>query len=345
MLRKNWLLIGLVIIVLIVGVAADIFFWKHIAADAEQQQVRLKTSTEALSAQIAQQQAELTALQNKLSQFMRTTQQSNVQQTLNEVGYLLDVANLYLQINHDPVNAAKSLQLAHHHLQMLGDPTLLPLQQALASDLNHLKDTQPVNMAEVLLKLQTLSESISRLTMVPRQITPHPAVSPPEPMPVSQPWYQRFWEGFKATFKNLVVIRYHSTASSPILPPEQRDWIRENMAFTLSLAQWAALREQPQLYKHSLEQVRQGLIANYPDNAERKKILDRVAELMAIDIAPTPPDINASLRAVQQALKELPPEPAAPSVNQPTLPQTESPPTAPALPPEKTPPPATGVEI
>ena len=141
-------------------------------------------------------------------------------------------------------------------------------------------------------------------------------------MPVSQPWHQRFWEGFKATFKNLVVIRYHSTASSPILPPEQRDWIRENMAFTLALAQWAALREQPQLYKHSLEQVRQGLIANYPDNAERKKILDRVAELMAIDIAPTPPDINASLRAVQQALKELPPEPAAPSIIQPTLPQT-----------------------
>lgn len=343
MLRKNWLLICLVIIVLVVGVAADIFFWKHIAADAEQQQVRLKTSTETLSAQIAEQQAELTALQNKLSQFMRTTQQSNVQQTLNEVSYLIDVANLYLQINHDPVNAAKSLQLAFQHLQILGDPTLLSLQQALASDLNRLKDVQPLDMADVLLKLQTLSESISRLTMVPRQIMPHPAATTQEPAPVSQLWYARFWEGFKATFKNLVVIRYHSTISSPILPPEQRDWIRENMAFTLALAQWAALREQPQLYKHSLEQVRQGLIANYPDNAERKKILDRVAGLMAIDIAPSMPDINASLRAVRQALKELPPEPAAPSINTPAPPQTQSPSAAPT--PPRVPPPASGVEI
>jgi uroporphyrin-III C-methyltransferase len=346
MLRKNWLLISLVLIILIAGVAADIFFWKHIAAGSQQQQDRWQAQLDGLSAQVTNQQTELTALQNKLSQWMRTNRQGATQQSLNEINYLLELANLYLQINRDPGNAVKSLQLAQHQLQMLGDATLLPLQQALASDLNRLNDTPPVDAAEILLKLQTLSESINRLPMVPQQPTvPSPTISTPAPAP-SSAWYERFWQSLKAHFENAVVIRYRGPESSPILSADQRGWLRENMAFTLAVAQWAVLRENAALYKNSLEQVQQWLTSDYPNTGERKKILERLNELAAINIAPTLPDINASLRAAQQAQKESSMS-SPPAVTTPQAPlETPTPPSSPPLlEPEKTPPPAQGVEI
>lgn len=333
MTKKNWIMITLIAVLLAAGVAADIFFWKHIATATQAQQDRQQTQMAAISAQIAEQQMNLLALQNKLSQFMRSEQQSNAQQTLNEIAYLLDLANLYLQINHDTVNAIKSLQLAQRRVQMLADSSLLPLQQALASDLNRLNDLPQIDTAEVLLSLQTLTESISRLTLVPQQLPP--SLNTAEiPAKSASPWYQQSLRALWNSFKNLLVIHYDNSERSPVLPLNQREWVKENIAFTLAQAQWAVLQQKSALYQHSLTQVRQWTMDNYPDNSARQKILTRLAQLAAIDIAPAVPDIHASLQAVRQALQQTP-------AALPTPPP--SPPPAPVNIP--TAPPSTGIEI
>lgn len=344
MLKKNFLIIILVVFLLAAGVAADIFFWKHIAADNQHQQEQWQTKIDTLSAQITQQQNDLQALQTKLTLLLRSQQQGNTQQTLNEIAYLLDLANLYLQINHDTNNAIKSLQLAQHHLQQLADPSLLPLQQALAGDLNRLNDTPAIDVADVLLRLQTLSDSISRLT--PQTESLAPAINTPENSTnTSLSWYKKSLQDAWSSFKNLLVIRYQSSANKSILPPNQHEWLRENIAFTLAQAQWAVLQQKSALYQQSLTSVRQWLTDYYPDNPERSKILARITELLAINIAPNLPDIHASLQAVQQVLKNLPTYSTSPAVNLPAKPETPTPPLTPPSQPEKINPPPAGIEI
>src|SRR5258708_7146553 len=103
-MTKKFLIITIIMGIFIAAIAAGgIFLWERLAADNQRQQVQIS----ALSAQLSQQQADTTALQNKLSQFIRSQQQNSTQQALNEIAYLLDLANLYLQINHDAANASK----------------------------------------------------------------------------------------------------------------------------------------------------------------------------------------------------------------------------------------------
>ena len=313
-------------LLLAAGVAADISFGKYITSQ--------NRKVSELSAQLAHQQAELAELQTKFSQYIRRQEQSASLQALNEVADILDTANLYLHINHDRNNAIKSLQLAQLRLQQLADPRLLPLQQALASDLNRLNETPPIDPTDILLRLQTLSESIGRLSMIPEPVKQPPASEKETAAKTTPPWYQQLWN----QFKNLFVIHYQP-ATTAIIPINQREWLRENIAFTLAQAQWAVLQQKQELYQHSLTIVREWIIANYPDTTERKNIIDRLDELLSIHIAPNLPDINASLNAVQQALKESPALSAPPAA-------APAPAPTPSPSPEKLPPPPpAGVEI
>lgn len=311
MLKKNYLIILAVVIVLIAGVAADVLFWKHIAKENQVKQDLWQTKIEALTAQITRQQAELTALQTKVTQ-------NYSQPIVTEIAYLLDIADLYLQINHDSTNAIKSLQLA----QRLAPPSL---QQVITSDLNRLTAAPKIDTAEVLVTLQGLSASISQQTWTAPNIT-----APTQEMATSSAkpaaWYQKIFQSLWAKFKKIVVV-HHNDSDMP--QSQQHEWIRENITFNLALAQWAVLQQKSALYQHSLAQVRAEIISNYPDSPERQSILDRLEKLIALDIAPTPPDISASLSAVKQALQAgpatsspLPSVAPSPSPTQPEKPQT-----------------------
>ena len=303
MIKKGYFIILLTLIIVVAGtgVTAGYYFWKKLSQEKQHQhqfqqqsQQELQTKINALEIEVTQQQSHINNFQNQLSRLILSEQQNAVQENLNEVAYLLDLANLYLQINQDPLSAIKSLQLAQHQVQALADPRLLALQQALASDINQLSDIKQIDTADLLLKLQTLSESIGRLSMIP-----HPLTSSSLPIPEKP----KFWQSFLGNLKNLFIIRYQGKTQPTLLPPEQRQWIQQNIAFTLAQAQWAVLQKKSDLYQHSLTQVQKWLEENYPDTAERQKILSRIAEMAAVNIAPDLPNLDASLRAVQQAIQ------------------------------------------
>ena len=302
----------------------------------------LEVEIDELTSQLNRQQNDLLTLQTKLARWVRSQSQNTTLQSLNEIAYLLDVANLYLQINHDRRNAIVSLQLAQQHLQTLADPTLLSLQQAITSDLNHLNDSPQINLVDILLKLQTLNESISRLNMSPNPSTPSSTTTPVNNTPAHLSWHQRLL--------NLLSIRYqHVSEPLKILPAQQRNWVYDNISFTLAETQWAVLQQKQDLFLHSSTLVRQWLVGYYPDSPDRKNILQRLEDLKKTDIAPDLPDINHSLQAVHQAIKNIPestPPPVQPPIliapKNPTVPENN------ATPPEQTPQlpsPPTGVEI
>jgi len=348
MSKKNYLMLGLMMLLIIAGVSADIFFWKHISSENQYEQNFLQTKINTLSEKVNQQQIALSVLQSKMTAVVRNEQRGSTQQTLNEVAYLLNIANLYLQINHDRVNTIKSLQIAQRHIQMLQDPTLLALQSALAHDLNRLNDFPEIETTDILLKMQTLSESIAQLDMAREQTNVTPTQTKEISSENNQSWYQRWLKKLWMNFKSLFSIRDQNSSHITVLPANQRAWVRENIAFTLAQAQWAVLQQKQTLYQHSLTLVREWLMNDYPDNAQRTQILERLNKLIGLNVAPDLPDINASLHAVVQAM-EIMSQQTPSTVRVMPTPETSTPPSSPTTPPsEKTTPPAptpVGVEI
>jgi uroporphyrin-3 C-methyltransferase len=354
MVKKIYFIVLVVIVILLAGgcAAAGYYFWKmlndekqkqhqvlqqvhqemqtvlqqdqqEIQKGLQQDQQEMQIKINSLETQVSQQHSQLEEFQAKLNQMTVSEQRYAHQENLNEIAYLLDLANLYLQINHDPQNAIKSLQLAQHSVQTLADPRLLSLQRALASDINSLNDVKTVDTANLLVELQTLSESIGRLSLIPHPLN---SLSSAPAQPITEKnhpnWLNRAWQSFWQNFQKLFSVSYRSNTASSLPPPQQREWVQENIAFTLAQAQWAVLQKQPALYQQSLTQVRQSLETYYPDTPERQKILNHISQLFSIDIAPTLPNIDASLSALQIALQtrisEPNPQPAPASMQPPS---------------------------
>jgi|GEM_PF-3321940 len=325
MIKRHYFFIVITVIIglLIIGeLATFLFFWKK--------QQFWQTKIDTLAVQIKQQQSDQSDLQSKLMQAMQNNQQSNRQQSLNEIAYLLNTANLYLQINHDKNNAIKTLQLAAHHLQMLNDPTLLPLQKTLASDLNRLNEAPQIDVTELLLKVQTLAESVQRLP----EAKPKPPTATVEQN--SLPWYKHPLSAGWSNFKKLFTVR-HGESEKEVSSLWRHEWLKENILLTLAQTQWAVLQQNAELYQQNLSQAQQQLTNNYSDTPQRNEILNRLAELMAINISPPLPNINASFQALQQVFKEPKTE----------MTPTETTPTerAPVEKAPSSPPPTQGIEI
>ncbi|MBS0350836.1 MAG: uroporphyrinogen-III C-methyltransferase [Proteobacteria bacterium] len=293
-------------LILAAAMVGNYYYWKRTVTTNQNLQAQSQSQWDNLSASMDQQKATIQELQNEFTQFVKNQQQTQTGQTLNEIAYLLDLANLYLQINHDPDNAIKSLQLAQSRLKGLTDARLLSLKQAIASDLNALNDVPKLDTADILLRLQTLGESVGRLSFTSSTQGSSSSVqssSPPEKKNQGV-WYKTTFENIWHKFKNLFVVRYNGSPH-PILPPDQRAMIHENIAVTLAQAQWAVLKQNAKLYQQSLNQVQNWITGYFPNSPERENILSRLSELAAINISPTLPDLNASLAAVQKAQEQL----------------------------------------
>ncbi len=309
---KKWLWVGIILLLIVAILITGYFYWQRQLHQIHHQQSQLQEQISNLSRQTEQQQLTLTGLQEKLNTIQREFNTHNIQQALTEINYLINLANLYLQINHNPTNAMQILLMAEQMVKTLSDPRLSPLIQALASDINRLKAIPIIDTGDLLLRLQLLGESINQLELIRQQITlPAQINSVPQNQAPNQHWYQRALFSLWSHLKGLLVIRYNSQ-TQPILSPDQRELVRQNLEFTLKEAQWAVLLNKQNLYYQSLIRVRQLLLSYYPDAASRNNIVERVNELIRINIQPNMPTLNASLEAINSYLTPSTSKPSPP---------------------------------
>lgn len=309
---KKWLWVGIILLLIVAILITGYFYWQRQLHQIHYQQSQLQEQISNLSRQTEQQQLTLTGLQEKLNTIQREFNTHNIQQALTEINYLINLANLYLQINHNPTNAMQILLMAEQMVKTLADPRLSPLIQALASDINRLKAIPVIDTGDLLLRLQLLGESINQLELIRQQITlPAQINSVPQNQAQNQHWYQRALFSLWSHLKGLLVIRYNSQ-TQPVLSPDQRELVRQNLEFTLKEAQWAVLLNKQNLYYQSLIRVRQLLLNYYPDTASRNNIVERVNELIRINIQPNMPTLNASLEAINSYLTPSTSKPSPP---------------------------------
>lgn len=292
MLRKNYVFLILFVLLLALGTAADVFFWKHLTQETTHENRKWQNQWQTLNNQIQQQQNTIMSLQDQLNQLIRTQHMNRTEDILSEIRYLIDLANLYLQTDHNIPNAIKTLSLAQQHVHDLQNPQMNVLEQALASDINQLNSVSNADPANILLQLQQLGDSIDKLSFLPNRFTP-PAT---QPAPPAKHW----WQKFLYSLRNLFVIQYHPSVTENILPPEQREYIHQNINFSLRQAEWAVLQEQPELYQNSLKQIK-ALLSNYYMQSEtRDQVLSRIDNLAQINIQPKIPPLTRSMQALSE---------------------------------------------
>lgn len=265
---------------------------------------------------LSKQEQELLQLQNSVSNLQLKSQQDETAWVLSEVQYLVKLANFNLMYDANVEVARQILQIADRRVQSLPATTMANVRAALANDLAKLDAIKKVDREGIVLRLSALSDMVSELPLTDHQADLMKASAQQEASVVANTadWRSKIQNSL-ASLKNAVVIRRLDQPLTPLLSPEQHANLIENIQLKLSFASWAVLHRNQSLFQHSLEQAQKWIKANLKDTDATKALLSGVEQLSQINVAPSLPNLNASMAAIQQAINAK----ARPSVVEPSL--------------------------
>jgi uroporphyrin-3 C-methyltransferase len=236
------------------------------------------------------QQAALEALYRELSP-------SRDEWALTEVEQVLMLASQQLQLAGNVRGALAALQVADTKLQRLDRPQFVPLRRALARDMDRLKAVPYVDVAGLSLRLD---EAIGQIDALPMALDGRLDAPPPPASPQGETGWRRLLNGAWQEIRQLIRIEKVDHPELPLLPPEQKFFLRENLKLRLLSARFALLFRDQANFRADLTAA-DAWLARYFDTRSRavQALQTLLGQLKAIDMTSELPGLAASLDAVR----------------------------------------------
>jgi len=262
----------------------------QVARQVEQQ---LQTNT-------LQQNTELTTLKETIAAFLKQNQHTRRDWLIAESEYLVKLANHRLILANDLSTAIQALQAAEDRLREVGNPRFIPLREALTVDIEKLKSLPDIDYVGISLKLNALKKQVDSLPLgIPDPKTASIQKAEKQNARKVEGWQQlpaAIWNDLM----NLFRIRHHDAAIQPLLSPEQRFYLTQNLKLQIEQARLALLNNHPQIFKDRLTQA-QKWINQYFDNKHNltQSVSQSVKQLAQTNITVKLPDISQSLNKLR----------------------------------------------
>ena len=225
---------------------------------------------------------------------------------LAEAEYLLRLANQRLQLERDWDGALSMLSAADNVLLETRNPRMDKVRALIAREILALRAVPAIDRVGAILRIQALQEQVTSLPWMPEKLIAEPQTQDVAPIPLEeQTWYWNAWRYVKDNVTRMVRIRERTAPIAAPLTPDQQYYLQQNMRLMLEQAQVALLREQTDLYQHSLKRVHQWLDEYLMMSDERTRAAyAALTELQAWNAAPARPDISASLLELQTLVEQ-----------------------------------------
>jgi len=259
--------------------------------------------------QVEQETAQLQELSAQMNQELGTlretheTLRSGVQALHGEIGkgrrtwLIAETENLLVMAQHrlayarDARQALEALRVADRQLQQLGDPDYLPVRKLLESEIGALEAFERLDLSGMAQRLGQLGARVDTLPLAPEPVRPAEGAAAAG----EQGFLREVWKDLR----NLVSIRATTGVRRPLLLPEQKYFLRENLRLMLYGAQVALLHGDIATVELNAKAARQWLRDYYDAGAPAVQVaateLDGILETRPVGL----PDISASLKALR----------------------------------------------
>jgi uroporphyrin-3 C-methyltransferase len=305
-----WIALAVLLLLLI---AAGGWLYQQINSQQQQQAERFTSLEDELAtvqSDYSRQQRELSKLieqlqaqSDKLEEFIsrETLTSDELKRTwaLQEIQYLLNVANQRALLAHDVDGAIRALNMADKQIQALSDYRLHPLRALIAEEVMDLEALADIDTAGIAIKLQTAANHVQTL-----RVKKGPEVELDESESLSSAaqvdagWKQAL-EDIWQQMRSLVVIRHDQTGEAAVLVPEQRYFLYQNLRLQLESARLALLNADNDNYQHSLQTAIDWL-QQYFTGDQRDAMLNTLKQLQDSQINISIPDISGSLNWLEE---------------------------------------------
>ena len=211
-----------------------------------------------------------------------------------ETGNLLIIAQHRLGLARDPRQALEALRAADRQLQQLGDPSYQPVRKLLEGEIEALTAFERLDLRGLAQRLGQLAGRIDTLALAPVRR---------EPADTETGFAREIWRDLR----DLVRIRSTTDLHRPLLLPEHKYFLRENLRLMLYGAQVALLHGDNVTLELNVRAALKWLRDYY--DATTSNVQTATTELETI-LKARPvelPDISASLKALRDTNARLNP--------------------------------------
>ncbi|MFT5656497.1 MAG: uroporphyrin-3 C-methyltransferase [Arenicella sp.] len=244
---------------------------------------------------LADQQAVLGAA---VSQINSDQQQGLNQYVADESAQLLRLANNSVLFSGDVNSAVNALILADAQLKSLTDPRYSTVRSQVLREVNALRNVQLPDLEALSTRLQALAQVVPSL---PLENEPELLVSDVKQVQVEQvtTWkteLRKLWQDML----NSVQIQRVDQPPKPLLAPEQRYFLDQNLILTIEKAELAVMQGRPALFKMTIENAESWLTEYFNLNDSRvQSVIQELNELAAQPFDSAMPDISGSYQLLQ----------------------------------------------
>ena len=300
--RSGRLASGLALVLAIIAVLVSSYLWyglthKRGLADAKGRLIQVEQETAQLQEQSAQMDKELSSLRDT-----QNTLQSSLATLHDEIGKgrrtwllaetenLLVIAEHRLEYARDAHLSLEALRAADGQLKQLGDPQYQPVRKLLDGEMKSLEAFERLDVSGIAQRLGQLAADIDQLPLAPDK---RPL---PPPTGGDQGFLREVWQDLQG----LVRIRSTTDIRRPLLLPEQKYYLRENLRLMLYGAQVALLHGDGPTFERNVTAARQWLRDYYDVNTQPVQTAIAAFDTMLKSQPAVLPDISGSLKTLRE---------------------------------------------
>lgn len=274
------------------------------SSDLSQSQNTLQSRISRLEQELQSTSQSLTVENNALKASMDAVSEKLGRTTnawrLAEVEYLLTVANHRINLVQDRSTAIAVFETADQRLVAIGDPGLLSVRKAIASELNLLRSISEPDLTGMALSLSSLANEVENMPLIFKERVDQATGEKQKARPEN--WREipaAMWE----EIKGLVVIRRHQQPTEPLLPPTEAWFLHQNLRLKLEQAQLALLRRETTLFRKNLEEANVWIQTFFDnDSAVVNNTTQTLDSLAKVELKLDIPDVSGSLRELRRLL-------------------------------------------
>lgn len=266
----------------------------------EQLTTKILESNSAVDLQLrdvkAKQETVLSAL-DKINSDLQTGVNSYV---VDEVSQLLKLANNSALFAGDAELAIKALRLADVQLKEMADPRFSIVRRKINDEIGVLSNIQQVDIESLTSQLQAVANKVPSLKLENERpavetIVLEAQVSEEEKTSVKGA-LKEFW----ADLVNVAAIQRIDQPPKPLLTPDQRYFLNQNLQLQLAKAELGVLQKRPQVYIKSLDAALAWLNDYFdPNDDEVNKAIADITQLKSQPIITELPPVSGSYDMLQ----------------------------------------------
>ena len=216
---------------------------------------------------------------------------------VDEVAQLLKLANNSLVFSADSDSALNALTVAASQLKSITDPRYSSVRVKVAEEIALLKNLKQVDVEGMSATLNAISANISSL---PLENEPEATMVEVDAETESQGGWRAELAELWTEIKSSIQVQQVAQAPKPLLAPDQRYFLDQNLQLMLAKADLALLQERDAIFQQSIDSASKWLLDYFDtDNSEVKNVLGQLNQIRNQKISVKLPTITGSFEALQ----------------------------------------------